>query len=115
MLLVENSLIEHSDTIPFLRLSLVPKYPSIEPHYFVLYSWKPQAKMVGFNPALLWKTPEINPINHKARSLPLLNPINVHGRVFFFSWFGFMIAFWSWYVSRCIFASPSPSVRARKC
>lgn len=41
MLLVENSLIKHSDTIPFLRLSLVPKYSSIEPHYFVLYSWKP--------------------------------------------------------------------------
>ena len=39
----------------------------------------------------------VNPINHKARSIPGLNPINVYGRVFFFSWFGFMIAFWSWY------------------
>lgn len=46
---------------------------------------------------LLWKAPEVNPINHKARSIPGLNPINVYGRVFFFSWFGFMIAFWSWY------------------
>lgn len=52
--------------------------------------------MVGFSPALLWRAPETNPINHKARSVPLLNPICVHGRVFFFSWFGFMIAFWSW-------------------
>jgi len=52
--------------------------------------------MVGFNPALLWKSPELNPINHKARSVPLFNVISIHGRVFFFSWFGFMIAFWSW-------------------
>ncbi|KAF2267670.1 nitrate transporter CrnA [Lojkania enalia] len=48
--------------------------------------------------SLLWKSPEVNPINKKARSVPFLNPItNVYGRVFFFSWFGFMIAFWSWY------------------
>jgi len=53
--------------------------------------------MVGFNPTLLWKSPELNPVNHKARSVPLFNVISVHGRVFFFSWFGFMIAFWSWY------------------
>lgn len=52
---------------------------------------------MGFNPALLWTAPEINPINKKARSVPGLNPVNVYGRVFFFSWFGFMIAFWSWY------------------
>jgi NNP family nitrate/nitrite transporter-like MFS transporter len=52
--------------------------------------------MVGFNIALLWQAPELNPINHKARSIPLFNVISVHGRVFFFSWFGFMIAFWSW-------------------
>jgi len=39
----------------------------------------------------------VNPINKKARSIPMLNPINQYGRVFFFSWFGFMIAFWSWY------------------
>lgn len=41
--------------------------------------------------------PEVNPITHKARQIPVLNPINQYGRVFFFSWFGFMIAFWSWY------------------
>lgn len=46
----------------------------------------------------LWKSPEVNPVNKKARSIPFFNPVsNVYGRVFFFSWFGFMIAFWSWY------------------
>ena len=50
-----------------------------------------------YNPATLFKAPEVNPVNHKARSIPGLNIINVYGRVFFFSWFGFMIAFWSWY------------------
>ncbi|MCJ1461576.1 hypothetical protein MMC07_000173 [Pseudocyphellaria aurata] len=45
----------------------------------------------------LWKAPKVNPINHKARSIPALNPINLYGRVFAFSWFGFMVAFWSWY------------------
>ncbi|MCJ1309692.1 hypothetical protein MMC25_003352 [Agyrium rufum] len=46
---------------------------------------------------LLWRAPEINPVNHKARSIPAFNPINVYGRVFNFAWFGFMMAFWSWY------------------
>ncbi|KAI0176806.1 major facilitator superfamily domain-containing protein [Pestalotiopsis sp. NC0098] len=45
----------------------------------------------------IWASPEVNPINRKARSVPFLNPINVYGRVFFFSWFGFMTAFWAWY------------------
>ncbi|KAL8946664.1 MAG: hypothetical protein Q9222_006967 [Ikaeria aurantiellina] len=49
------------------------------------------------DPTSLWRAPEVNPVNRKARSIPGLNPINVYGRVFFFSWFGFMIAFWSWY------------------
>jgi MFS transporter, NNP family, nitrate/nitrite transporter len=48
--------------------------------------------------SLLWTSPEINPVNGKARSIPLLNPFSVHGRVFFFSWLGFFIAFWSWLV-----------------
>ncbi|KAI9834998.1 MAG: hypothetical protein M1819_002721 [Sarea resinae] len=52
---------------------------------------------MGFDATLMWRAPEINPINRKARSIPLLNPINIYGRVFTFSWFGFMIAFWSWY------------------
>lgn len=46
--------------------------------------------------SLLWAAPEINPVNHKARSIPVLNVVNLYGRVFFFSWFGFFIAFWSW-------------------
>ncbi|KAI0175552.1 nitrate transporter [Hypoxylon sp. FL1284] len=45
----------------------------------------------------LWAAPEVNPINRKARSVPILNVFNVYGRVFFFSWWGFMVAFWAWY------------------
>ncbi|KAK7529925.1 major facilitator superfamily domain-containing protein [Phyllosticta citribraziliensis] len=50
-----------------------------------------------FDLSLLYRAPAVNPLNHKARSIPALNPFNLYGRVFFFSWFGFMIAFWSWY------------------
>lgn len=50
-----------------------------------------------FNYKLLWQAPEINPINRKARSIPVLNPINIYGRVINFAWFGFFVAFWSWY------------------
>jgi len=53
--------------------------------------------MVNF--AALWSAPEVNPINGKAKSIPVFNPINKFGRVFFFSWWGFMVAFMSW-VSR---------------
>ncbi|KAK4113376.1 nitrate transporter [Canariomyces notabilis] len=52
---------------------------------------------MGFKPSDLWRTPEVNPVNKKARSVPILNPIDRHGRVFFFSWMGFMLAFWAWY------------------
>lgn len=70
---------------------------------------------MGFKVQDLWQAPEINPVNGKARSIPVLNPFNKYGRVFFFSWFGFskfrqkllyvpttltsisVIAFWSWY------------------
>lgn len=45
----------------------------------------------------LWEAPQVNPINRKARSVPLLNVFDVYGRVFFFSWWGFMVAFWAWY------------------
>ncbi|TLS27556.1 hypothetical protein PpBr36_05396 [Pyricularia pennisetigena] len=45
----------------------------------------------------LYRAPEVNPITRKARSIPVLNVFNMYGRVFFFSWFGFMIAFWAWY------------------
>ncbi|ETN39387.1 uncharacterized protein HMPREF1541_05610 [Cyphellophora europaea CBS 101466] len=50
-----------------------------------------------FSPSVLFKAPEVNPINHKARSIPFFNVVNMYGRVFFFSWFGFFVAFWSWY------------------
>ncbi|KAI1158175.1 nitrite transporter [Nemania serpens] len=45
----------------------------------------------------LWAAPEINPVNRKARSIPIFNIRDVYGRVFFCSWFGFMVAFWAWY------------------
>ena len=50
-----------------------------------------------FDITLLWKAPEVNPINRKARSIPVLNVVNMYGRVFNFAWFGFFVAFWSWY------------------
>ncbi|OLN88748.1 Nitrate transporter [Colletotrichum chlorophyti] len=46
---------------------------------------------------VLWRAPEVNPINRKARSIPVLNIFNVYARAFHFSWLGFMIAFWAWY------------------
>lgn len=51
---------------------------------------------MGFKVSTLWKAPEINPVNGKARSVPVLNPFNKYGRVFNFAWFGFMIAFLAW-------------------
>jgi hypothetical protein len=50
-----------------------------------------------YDATTLWKAPDINPLNRKARTIPGFNPINLYGRVFFFSWFGFLIAFWSWF------------------
>ncbi|KAF2219877.1 nitrate transporter-like protein [Elsinoe ampelina] len=47
--------------------------------------------------SVLWSAPAVNPVNHKALSIPVLNPVNAYGRVFFFSWFSFLLAFWSWY------------------
>ncbi|KAL4959044.1 MFS transporter [Aspergillus stella-maris] len=41
--------------------------------------------------------PQLNPQSQKARSIPVLNPFNLYGRVFFFSWIGFLVAFLSWY------------------
>ncbi|CAN8098918.1 unnamed protein product [Discula destructiva] len=52
---------------------------------------------MGMKFADLYRAPEINPVNRKARAIPVLNPVNPYGRVFFFSWFGFMVAFWAWY------------------
>ncbi|KXH38191.1 nitrite transporter [Colletotrichum nymphaeae SA-01] len=47
--------------------------------------------------SILWRAPEVNPINRKARSIPVFNIFNVYARAFHFSWLGFMIAFWAWY------------------
>ncbi|KAH6838334.1 major facilitator superfamily domain-containing protein [Chaetomium sp. MPI-CAGE-AT-0009] len=52
---------------------------------------------MGFKVTDLWRAPTVNPVNKKARSVPILNPIDAHGRVFFFSWLGFMLSFWAWY------------------
>ncbi|KAF2751091.1 nitrate transporter-like protein [Sporormia fimetaria CBS 119925] len=52
---------------------------------------------MGFEFRELWTAPHINPYNKKATSIPILNPVNKYGRVFFFSYLGFFIAFWSWY------------------
>jgi NNP family nitrate/nitrite transporter-like MFS transporter len=62
-----------------------------------LHSPSFRATFTMFSPSVLWSAPVINPINRKARSIPVFNPINQYGRVFFFSWWGFFIAFWSWY------------------
>ncbi|EGS18098.1 putative inorganic anion transmembrane transporter protein [Thermochaetoides thermophila DSM 1495] len=52
---------------------------------------------MSFKLRYLYASPEVNPVTLKARSIPFLNPLDIYGRVFFFSWFGFMIAFWAWY------------------
>jgi len=52
---------------------------------------------MGLKASHLWKAPKVNPINRKARSVPIFNVYDKYGRVFFFSWWGFLIAFWSWY------------------
>ncbi|KAL6237120.1 hypothetical protein BDW75DRAFT_228930 [Aspergillus navahoensis] len=41
--------------------------------------------------------PQVNPQTQKARSIPIFNPFDLYGRVFFFSWIGFLVAFLSWY------------------
>lgn len=46
---------------------------------------------MGFDITVLWKAPQVNPVNRKARSIPALNPFDRYGRVFFFSWFGVSI------------------------
>lgn len=42
-------------------------------------------------------TPDINPINHKSKTLVLLNPINKYGRTFHLAWLAFFVAFLSWF------------------
>ncbi|GAO47401.1 nitrate transporter [Saitoella complicata NRRL Y-17804] len=45
----------------------------------------------------LYKAPEVNPLNNKALSIPILNPVNKYGRTFHLAWFGFFVAFLSWF------------------
>lgn len=35
---------------------------------------------------LCLRKPQVNPVTGKAKQLPIINPIDRHGRVFFFSW-----------------------------
>ena len=56
---------------------------------------------------LLFAAPEIDPVTRKAKSIPILNPIDPYGRVFFFSWFGFLVAFLSWYAFPPLVSSTS--------
>jgi hypothetical protein len=35
------------------------------------------------------RAPPINPLNGKAQKLPIINPFDRHGRVFFFAWASF--------------------------
>ena len=46
---------------------------------------------------LLFVSPEVNTSNRKALSIPVFNTFDKYGRVFTFSWLGFMVAFLSWY------------------
>ena len=50
-----------------------------------------------FTVSTLWRAPEVNKVTQRARSIPAFNVFNVYGRVFLLSWWGFFIAFWSWY------------------
>jgi hypothetical protein len=38
---------------------------------------------------LCLRNPPINPLNGKAQKLPIINPFDKHGRVFFFAWASF--------------------------
>ena len=51
---------------------------------------------MGFEISSLWRAPQVNRITRKARSIPILNPFDPYGRVFFFAWFGYFVGFWSW-------------------
>ncbi|CCG84626.1 protein of unknown function [Taphrina deformans PYCC 5710] len=41
--------------------------------------------------------PDINPANHKSKTLVLFNPINKYGRTFHLAWLSFFVAFLSWF------------------
>ncbi|CDR35887.1 RHTO0S01e09428g1_1 [Rhodotorula toruloides] len=41
--------------------------------------------------------PPVDPATKKALALPIINPLNRHGRIFFFAWLSFLLSFFSWY------------------
>jgi NNP family nitrate/nitrite transporter-like MFS transporter len=53
------------------------------------------SSQMGFIQGLLHS--DINPSNHKSRTLPLLNVKDIYGRTFHLSWIGFFAAFLSWF------------------
>jgi NNP family nitrate/nitrite transporter-like MFS transporter len=53
------------------------------------------ASQAGFVQGLFHSN--INPSNHKSRTLPLLNIKDKYGRTFHLSWIGFFVAFLSWF------------------
>lgn len=76
--------------------------------------WDTEAVM-GFKISSLWSAPEINPINRKALTVPILNPFNVYGRVFFFTWWSFFISFWSWLVLQFLNAALAVEAASLTC
>ncbi|GAA5957626.1 hypothetical protein JCM21900_000772 [Sporobolomyces salmonicolor] len=41
--------------------------------------------------------PTVDAVTRKALQLPIINPFDRHGRIFFFAWLSFMLSFLSWY------------------
>ncbi|GAA6058543.1 hypothetical protein JCM10212_006982 [Sporobolomyces blumeae] len=41
--------------------------------------------------------PQVDATTQKALQLPILNPVDRHGRIFFFAWLSFLLSFMSWY------------------
>ena len=63
--------------------------------------------MVVKAPINFFGHPEVNALTQKATSVPIFNPVNRYGRVFFFSWLGFMTAFLSWFAFPPLVSRPS--------
>ncbi|GAA5899530.1 uncharacterized protein JCM6883_005251 [Sporobolomyces salmoneus] len=41
--------------------------------------------------------PSLDAVSQKALQLPIINPFDRHGRIFFFAWLSFLLSFLSWY------------------